>query len=315
MGFEKITGYFKSSNGVNDIAYYVYTPKTGGIKGVVQLVHGMCEYLTRYEPFAEFLCDRGYAVTGHDHLGHGASVNSDEELGFFAEKNGWRYLVKDMVTLSGMMKKRFEGKPFFIIGHSMGSLVLRTALTKYSHIYDGAVIMDTISAGLGINAALAGIEAIGKLKGKRSRSRLIDGILFGFSNARLKTPETRYDWICTDMNVVRAYAEDPKCTFLFTTQAMYDLAMMVKYVSAADWSAKTDKALPVLVMGGSEDPVGEYGKYPKELFNCLVNSGAQDVEFKLYDGLRHELLNEVGKEEIFGDIYSWLESHVEKGVV
>ena len=315
MDFNKFTGYFKSSNGINDIAYYVYTPKNGEVKGVVQLIHGMCEYLTRYEPFAEFLCSRGYAVAGHDHLGHGASVNNDEELGFFAEKNGWRFLVKDTVTLSGMMKKRFVGKPIFALGHSMGSRVLRTALGKYSYIYDGAVIMDTISAGIATDAGLAVIEAIGKVKGKRSRSKLIDKIMFGFSNARLESPETRYDWICTDMNVVRAYAEDPKCTFLFTTQAMYDLVMMVKYVSSADWTSKIDKSLPMFILGGSEDPVGEYGKCPKELFSCLVNTGARDVEFKLYDGLRHELLNEIGKEEIFGDIYSWLESHAEKGVV
>lgn len=315
MNFEKYTSYFKSSNGVNDIAYYIYTPKSGEIKGVVQLIHGMCEYLTRYEPFAEYLCERGYAVAGHDHLGHGASVNSSDELGFFAEKNGWRYLVKDMVTFSGMMKKHFDGKPFFAVGHSMGSLVLRTALAKYGYMYDGAVIMDTISAGFGLDAALAAIEAIGKVKGKRSRSKLIDRIMFGFSNARIKSPETQYDWICTDMDVVRAYAEDPECTFVFTTQAMYDLVMLVKYVSAADWSAKLDRTLPVLVMGGSEDPVGEYGKCPRELFNCLVNADVQDVELKLYDGLRHELLNEKGKEEIYGDIYSWLENHVEKGEV
>ena len=313
MNFEKYTGYFKSSNGTNDTAYYLYLPKNGEIRGVVQFVHGMCEYLTRYEHFAEFLCSMGFAMAGHDHIGHGKSVNSSDELGFFAEKDGWRYLVKDTVRLTAMMKKRFEGKPFFIIGHSMGSLVLRTVMGKYSGIYDGAVIMDTISIGFGADAVLALIETISAVKGKRSRSKLLDDMMFGMSNARVEEPLTRYDWICTDRAVVDAYAEDPECTFIFTNQAMYDLVMLVKYVSAPDWSAKIEKDLPVLVLAGAEDPVGSYGKYPRELFECLVHSEVRDAEFKLYDNMRHEILNEKEKEEVFSDIAEWLESHIQKG--
>ena len=310
MNFEKYTGYFKSSNGTNDAAYYVYTPKNGRIKAVIQLIHGMCEYLTRYEKFAEFLCERGFAVAGHDHIGHGASVNSSEELGFFAEKDGWRYLVKDTVRLTAMMKKRFAEVPYFAAGHSMGSLVLRTVMGRYSDIYDGVVIMDTVSVGFGTDALLAGIETVGLVSGKKSRSKLLDAVMFGMSNARIKSPETRYDWICTDKKVVYAYAEDPECTFIFTTQAIYDLVMMIKYTSAPDWSAKVNKELPVLVLAGSEDPVGGYGKYPRELFECLVNAELRDVEFKLYDGMRHEILNEQGKEKVFADIAEWAESRI-----
>lgn len=298
---------------MNDTAYYIYMPKNGQIKGVVQFVHGMCEYLARYEHFAEFLCGQGFVMAGHDHIGHGKSVNSSDELGFFAEKDGWKCLVKDTVRFTSMLKKRFKGMPLFIIGHSMGSLVLRMIMGKYSYVYDGAVIMDTISIGFGTDAALAGIEAISAVTGKRSRSKLLDSMLFGMSNARIEDPLTRYDWMSTDAEVVKAYAEDPECTFIFTNQAMYDLVMMVKYVSAPDWSAKVEKTLPVLVLAGGEDPVGSYGKYPRELFECLVHGQMRDVEFKLYDGMRHEILNEIGKEKVFADIAEWLEGHIKEG--
>lgn len=311
MNFVKTEGFFKSSNGINDVAYYVYEPAEGTVRAVVQFIHGMCEYFLRYEHFAEYLCGMGIAVVGYDHIGHGKSVNSPDEYGFFAEKNGWRCLVKDMVVLSDMMKKRFCGKKYFIAGHSMGSLVLRTALGKYDRLCDGVIIMDTVSVGFGTDAALAAIEGITAMTGKRSRSKFIDKAMFGMSNARIKNPVTRYDWICTDEAVVMAYAEDPACTFIFTNQAMYDLVMMIKYVSAPDWISKFNKEMPVLIMGGTEDPVGEYGKCPKKFFECLVNADAADVELKIYEGMRHEILNEKDKEKVFADISEWLESHIE----
>lgn len=310
MNYEKCTRYFKSSNGINDIAYYVYTPVNGEIKGIVQLAHGMCEYFKRYEDFVNFLCGKGYLVCGNDHLGHGASVNSRDELGFFAEKNGWRCLVSDMVKLTEIMKAKCGDMPYYIIGHSMGSLILRTALAKYSFMYDGAVIMDTVSINFGADAVLALIESVGKAQGKRSRSKLIDRIMFGMSNARIKNPKTQYDWICSDEKVVAEYAEDPECTFIFTVQAMYDLVMMIKYVSRKDWAAKLDADLPVLVLSGSEDPVGLYGKAPKEVFERLTAAGSDDVELKIYENMRHEVLNEKGKEEVYSDIAEWLEHHI-----
>ncbi len=307
MNYEKSVCYFKSSNGINDIAYYVYTPVNSEIKGIVQIVHGMCEYFKRYEHFVNFLCGQGYLVCGHDHLGHGASVNSREELGFFAEKNGWRCLVSDMLKLTEIVKAKYGDYPFYIIGHSMGSLVLRTALAKHSYRYDGAVIMDTISIDFGLDAVLALIETISAAKGSRTRSKLIDRMMFGMSNSRIDKPKTQYDWICTDDEVVSAYAEDPDCTFIFTVQAMYDLVMMVKYVSRKDWAGKVDANLPVLVLGGSEDPVGKYGKCPKGVFDSLTASGSNDAELKIYPAMRHEILNEKGKEEVYADIAEWLE--------
>lgn len=312
MNCEKTFGFFRSSNEVNDVKYFVYTPVNCRPKAVVQLIHGMCEFSERYDDFADYLCSRGYIVCINDHIGHGDSVNNDDELGFFAEKNGWRYLVKDVLHLTKIMQEKYHSMPYFAIGHSMGSLVLRTILGKYSDIYDGAAIIGTISLDFGADACLAMIESVCRLRGPRFRSTMLNKMMFGMSNARIDNPETEYDWICTNMNIVRSYAENPKCTFIFTAQAMYDLVMMVKYVSAKDWSDKVRTDLPILIASGAEDPVGHYGKYPKDIFERLLKSGAEDIELKIYPEMRHEILNETEHLTPYNDICEWLDKHIGK---
>lgn len=310
MNYEKSTFYFKSSNGVNNVACYLYVPAQTAPKAVVQISHGMCEYLARYEDFISFLCGRGFIVCGNDHIGHGASVNTPDELGFFAENNGWRCLVKDVVTLSRCIQERYPDLPYFLLGHSMGSLIARTVIAKYSEIYDGALILGTLSLDFGADACLAMVEATAKLKGSHYRSKMLDKMMFGMSNIKIEEPQTEYDWICTDMDVVTRYAEDPNCTFIFTARAMYDLIMLVKYVSKRDWAEKISTNLPVYIAGGAEDPVGRYGKCLKEIFERLLKADMTDVELKIYEGMRHEILNEVNKAEVYDDILGWLEDHI-----
>ncbi len=311
MNYEKTKGYFRSSNGYSDVAHYLYVPVNGSPKGVLQISHGMCEFLERYEDFIGYLCGLGFIVCGNDHIGHGASVNSDEELGFFADKNGWRFLVMDVVALTRLTKKKFPGLPYFLLGHSMGSLIARTVIAKYSDLYDGTIIMGTISLNFGMDAGLAAVEAIEKIKGNKFRSKLLDTLMFGMSNSRIENPVTEYDWICTDKEVVARYAEDPRCTFVFTVRAMYDLIMLVKYVSARSWASKIGKELPVLIVGGAEDPIGRYGKCCKELFRRLTDADMESVRLRIYPGMRHEILNEIGKQQVYDDIGDWLSEFTE----
>lgn len=310
MYFEKSTLYFRSSNGHNDVAWYLYSPINQKPKGIVQISHGMCEYLERYEDFIGFLCKEGYIVCGNDHIGHGRSVNSPDELGFFAEKNGWRYLVKDVLTLTAIMQQRYPSIPYFLLGHSMGSLIERTILAKYSDLYDGALIIGTLSISFGLDAVLALIESIGKTKGLHYRSKLLDRMMFGMSNIKIDEPETQYDWICSDMEVVREFAANPSCTFIFTDRGMYDLVMLVKYVSEKGWAEKISTELPIFVAGGAEDPIGQYGRYTREVFTKLVKAGVQDAELHIYPEMRHEILNEKGKIEVYRDILCWLNSNI-----
>jgi len=306
MNYDKISGFFKSADKENNIAYYIYLPYGTKIKGVVQIVHGMCEYIERYEDFADFLCENGYIVCGIDNLGHGSSVKSENDYGFFGEKDGWKLLVKDAVAFTRMMRERYSAFPYFILGHSMGSLIVRTILAKYSEYYSGALIIGTAALHGVADACLALTETTAKVRGSHYRSRIYDRMMFGMSNARIDDPKTDYDWVCSDKDVVEKYAVDPKCSFIFTVRGLYDLIMLAKYVSKKDWADKVADHLPVFIGSGAEDPVGHYGKAPREVFERLTKAGQSSVELHIYPDMRHEIINEIGKREVYDDILGWL---------
>ena len=310
MNFTKESGFFKSSNGTDNIAYYVYTPFSEP-RAILQIVHGMCEYSGRYEDFIDFLCSNGIMVCCHDHLGHGASAKKREKLGFFAHERGWQYLAKDTIRLSRMIHFQNPELPFYILGHSMGSLVVRTVLAKNNFPYSGSVIMGTLNTKVGTDAGIVLTRAICKAKGDFYRSETIDRLIFGLSNRRIEDPASEYSWVSRDEEIVSEYEKNPLCNFHFTVRAYSDLLFLVSYVSDKSWAGKLDNSLPVFICSGSEDPVGNYGKGPKEVFDILDKAGFSDIELKLYSGARHEILNEINRSEVYEDILGWLNNRIE----
>ncbi len=311
MSYEKYCGKFKSSNGSDNIAYYVYKP-VAEPKAAVQIVHGMCEYIERYEEFISFLCANGILVFGHDHLGHGKSVVSEEYLGYFAPNHGWQYLAKDTMRMTKIMKKQYPNTPFYILGHSMGSLVTRTVIAKRSDLYCGALLLGTLNTRIAADAGIVLMKAVCRIKGEFSRSKAADSAVFGMNNLRIENPLNEYAWVSRDEEIVSAYGKDPLCTFHFTARAYSDLFFLSSYVSGKDWAGKVDNALPIMICGGSEDPIGKYGKGPEEVFNLLNESGQEDIELKIYSGARHELLNETNRAEVYEDIMDWLNAHIDE---
>lgn len=309
MNFSKECGFFKSANGTDRIAYYLYKPASE-VRAIVQIVHGMCEYCGRYEDFVSYLCANGIMVCCHDHLGHGASAKDEEHLGYFAPERGWQYLAKDTVNLTKMIRERYPEFPYYILGHSMGSLVTRTVLAKYGFYYDGAVIMGTVNVRIGTNAGILLTRTLCKAKGDFYRSRFIDELVFGLSNVKIEDPESEYSWISRDTDIVEAYEKNPLCNFHFTVRAYSDLMFLVDYVSRRDWAEKIDKDLPVFICSGAEDPVGLYGRGPQTVFNALNDAGLYDIEMKLYSGARHEILNETNRAEVYEDLLEWLNNHI-----
>lgn len=309
MNFTKYSGYFESTNGSDHIAYYVYKPVSKP-RAIVQLVHGMCEYIERYEDFIGFLCANGILVCGHDHLGHGHSVLTDECLGYFAPERGWQFLAKDVVRLTRMIQEQHPALPYFILGHSMGSLVTRAVLAKYSDLYDGALLLGTLNTKIGIDAGIAFTRTLCKLKGGFYRSKFVDDLVFGLSNVKIENPLNEYAWISRDEDIVAAYAKDPLCNFHFTVRAYSDLLFLLSYVSRKDWAEKVTKLLPIMICSGSDDPVGKYGRGPEDVFNRLNESGHEDVELKIYSGARHEVLNETNRAEVYEDLLEWLDEHI-----
>ena len=302
---------FPSRDGINNCHACSWVPDDGNIRGVVQIVHGMQEYIERYEDFAEFLVSRGFVVTGEDHLGHGKTAASESDLGFFTDEHPENVLIKDVHSLKKITQKKYPGVPYFIIGHSMGSFIMRKYLAVYGGGTDGAVIIGT--GAMPIIATDFAILATNIEKlfwGGRHVSPLIEKLAFGCYNKRIKNSKSPSDWICSDADVVNKYVNDPLCSFKFTLNGYRTLFKIFNFVSRTGNLKKIPKDLPILIASGSEDPVGNYGKGPLKVYEQYEKLGLKDVSVKIYPEMRHEILNEKNKSDVYSDIFKWLDRHI-----
>jgi len=300
MSYTEYKGTFPSCDGIHSISYGVFVPK-GEIRGVIQISHGMCEYFGRYSDFAAYLTGLGFVVCGNDHLGHGDSVNDDSELGWFGDEAGWECVVKDLYSLTRLVKADHPDKPYFLFGHSMGSFLARAYVTRYGRNLDGVIFCGTSGGMDGVPGLLAFVEMLKKVHGSKYRSALVDKLAFGMYNSRIEGSQCKYDWVSRDKDVVERYSKDPKCNYIFTLNGFENLAKVLWYVSADKWIETYPKSLPTYLIAGSADPVGNYGKGVLSVYNRL---SAQDcnVELKIYEGARHELVNELCRDEVYRDI-------------
>lgn len=303
---KKSTGTFASSNGRDRIRYYVYSPEESP-RAILQISHGMCEYLTRYEGFIEYMADRGFLVCGNDHLGHGGSAASQEELGYFASDNGWSCLVEDLHRLTVHIKKKYPCLPYYLFGHSMGSFVARAYLVRFGDALDGAILCGTSGgnpfAALGVLMA----KFLSRVKGDHYRSRLLNDLMFQSYNSRYPDKRTSFDWLTRERSIVDRYIQDPYCNFVFTANGFENLLSMLRYVSSSQWYASVPRDLPILLISGDMDPVGQYGIGVKQVFRRLKKEGVMDLTIRLYEQGRHELLNETNRQDIYSDMVNWLE--------
>ncbi len=297
---------FPSKDGVHTVYAELYTPKTRSCKGVIQLAHGMIDYVARYEKLADYLTGEGYIFAGNHHLGHGKTAGKSDDLGFFADKDGVSLVISDMHTMNKQLRDMFPALPIIIMGHSMGSFLTRLYIEKYPHSVKGAVIHGT-SGPVGI-APLGSFIAslIRKIRGPRYRSKLIDKMAFGAYNSRFPKSEGENAWLTRDVGAVAGRGEDKYTSFKFTAAAFQDLLYMIRECNTQKWFDEYPKNLPTLVMSGDADPVGNYGKGPDYVYKHLLIAGCNNVTLKMYEGARHELFNEINKEEVFADLTGWL---------
>ena len=305
MNFQKSKASFLSADGASQIACYFYVPPAEPI-GVLQISHGMCEYMERYEEFADFLCGKGFAVCGHDHLGHGASAQNPDGLGYFAKKDGAAFLPEDVRRLTQMAKKRWPGKPYFLLGHSMGSFIARQYLTLYGTELDGAVICGTAGPNPAAGAGKALASLLCAVGLEKHRSIFLNSLAFGSYNRRFDAPKSKYAWLSREDSIVRKYEQDPLCNYTFTAAGFRDLFALLIRVSAPEWAEKVPKNLPVFLISGEDDPVGDYGKGVRKVEAMLRKAGIRDLSCRLYPGGRHEILNETNRREVYEDVWEWL---------
>ena len=304
--------YFDSRDGESKIHAVRYRPEDPGkIRCVLQVVHGMAEYAERYEEFAAFLVERGFVVTGDDHLGHGKSVGDKGKQGYFCEQDPATVLVRDEHRLKKMTEEAFPHVPYVIMGHSMGSFITRNYICRYGSGIAAAIIMGT---GMQPKAVLGMAKILVRLQklfcGSKHVSRLIDKMAFGGYNKEIPNPRTAFDWLSRDEERVDRYLADPDCGFPFTVNGFGALFTLVSRLYSPENLKAVPKKLPVLMISGDADPVWDYGKGVRKAYDSLKTAGLEDISLKLYQGGRHELLNESNRTQVMEDVYAWVESRV-----
>ncbi len=301
---------FKSSNGENIVSGAIYSNPNVVAKGIVQISHGMCEYIGRYQDFIKYLTQNGYIVAANDHLGHGKTAK-EGLYGYFSKEKGAKHILLDLYQMNQITHQHFPNLPYFLLGHSMGSFFARLFAAVYPDAIDGLILSGTAGPMAGIDAGIILTEFLCKTKGETYRSPMVQKMAFGNYLSKIDNPKTDFDWICRDERVVDEYCKDSQCMFTFTVGAFHELFSTLRAVSSHSWAQKIRKDMPVFLFAGDADPVGNYGKGVIAVQQMLEKSGVEDIELILYANGRHEMLNELNHTKVYRDVLGWLDRHIE----
>ena len=298
---------FPSADGKTAIHAVEWAPEEAP-RGVLLLSHGLSEHILRYEHFAEFLTGQGFAAVGHDHLGHGTSVAEGAPRLYFGPRGSWSWVVQDLYTRRTLAGQRFPGVPVFLLGHSMGSFLARTYLIRYPGTVTGAILMGT---GQMAPAVVAGGRVIAAEEARRvgedHPSPLVTRLSFETYNRRFAPNRTDFDWLAANAESVDRYLEDPLCGGETTIGLFREILYGIDFIARRENLKKMNLNTPVIFLSGQEDPVGDMGKGVRRAYESFRRAGVRDVEMKLYPGLRHEILNEARRGDVYRDILKWME--------
>lgn len=299
--------YFESRDRQNKIHAIKWIPSVEKPVCIFQIVHGMAEHIDRYDEFARFLASKGILVVGEDHLGHGKSVPKGGLYGYFCEQDAASVVVRDVHRLKKMMQEQYPGVLYLILGHSMGSFILRNYLFRYGSGIDGVVIVGTGMQSRFTLLAARVVAAVQKLfLGPKHVGKFIDKASFGSFNDRFEPARTPFDWLSRETANVDRYLADPMCGFVFTLNGFATLFQLIHNCYDKEKLADMPKQLPILLLSGADDPVGNYGNSVENVYQSYLEHGMQNVQMKLYEKDRHELLNETDRISVYGDIYRWI---------
>ncbi|MGI6104734.1 MAG: alpha/beta fold hydrolase [Raoultibacter sp.] len=302
---------YPSQDGRTAIHALLWIPQSGEARAIIQITHGMEEYALRYQGFASYLAHHGFIVCAQDLLGHGRSVVSAEDLSCIPAKTGKDILIEDAHALRKIMTERYPNLPYIMFGHSMGSYLMRCYVARHGAHLAAAVLCGTGNIAPAMSSAgtlLA--RLIAKLKGERARSSLLARMGTGAYSSRIENPRTPLDWLSIDPAVVDDYIADPLCGIPFSAASYAVLTSLTKDAASSSMAKAVPQELPVFFIAGALDPVGDNGKGVEQAAQLLRDAGLSRVDVKLYEGLRHEILNEPAKQQVYTDVVAWIEEQI-----
>ncbi len=301
--------FYPSSDGKHTVHAAIWRPE-GEVKAVLQIIHGMEEYCTRYAPFAEEAARRGILVCADDHLGHGKTADGEGDLGHFPQ-GGAELVLKDIRTLTLKAKDMAPNVPFFIMGHSMGSFFCRAYIARWSQDITGAIVMGTgFKDPVTLFFARLITKIISKAKGSGYKSKFIAKLAFGTYNKKFRPANTGYEWLSAEEGNVRSYVADGLCGFGFTCGGFAGLFDIITKACSKSAFTSVRKDLPILVIAGEDDPVGDYGRGVEKTYKKYRAAGVSGARLILYKGARHEILNDNCKKAATADILSFVEGNI-----
>lgn len=272
--------------------------------GIIQMVHGMCEYKDRYIDFMKFLAGKGFVCVMHDHRGHGESIKSNDDLGYFGQ-SGYTALISDLHQLMLFVKNKYSGLPILLFGHSMGSMIVRTFAKKFDYEIDGLIVCGSPSYNWGAKFGILISKIQEKCIGDHFRSKLVQKLTFLNNNKLIKNPQSPNAWLCSNPEFVAWYDNNPRCNFIFTANGFKNLfALMVETYRLEDWQIHNN-SMPILFVAGEEDPCIINQRKFKQAGDCMKQVGYIHIEQKLYKKMRHEITNEIDKETVWNDIFQF----------
>lgn len=294
----------KSTHDGLDLGVSLRVPKEP--RGILQLVHGMAEHRERYHDFMDYCAEHGFIVLIHDHRGHGASVESESDYGYFGE-NGLEGIISDVHQMTEYLKKRFPGLPLILFGHSMGSLIVRCYVQEYDADIEGLIVCGSPSKRVGSGAGKLVAEVLQLFRGDHHRSNFINRLAFGGYNKRFTDIASPNSWIVSDPAVVEAYDADSRDGFVFTLNGFVVLFGLIQRAYRKKGWKMQNPALPIFFIAGADDPCIISRQDFLKAVNFMRERGYKNIQHRLYPGMRHEILNEIGKEAVWSDIISWID--------
>lgn len=311
MDFITVERTVPSNDGIHTVYGKIYIP-VGTPKATIQIVHGMSEHIGRYEDFMSFMASHGFAVFAHDHLGHGKTAGDNANLGFIAEENGDSLLVDDVKSYGDLFLKDYNGIPHIVFGHSMGSFISRIYCEKYPENSDMLILSGTGGPQPLAPVGLAVTEFGGKVRGAEYKSEVSLKLIFNAYNQNFRDENCEHSWLTRDKESVDAYENDEQCNYQFSVKSLNDLVQLSTQCNSNEWFKNYRKDLPTLIISGELDPVGDNGRGVLEVYKRLQENEVKDLTFKLYSECRHELLNELNKDEVKNDILTWINNRINK---